>query len=157
MSEGEGAPDGAGGSAGTVTTRLCEVPDVDHPIVQAPVGSGTTPELAAAVSEAGALGTLAVTWRDLEATADAIAATAEHTDRPFGVNLVLEDDAGEAITRYDEALATRDVKGRADGMALFAGQSAGMVGDVRPAGVVVGALVAETGRALDRLERLRGG
>lgn len=352
MSGGEGAPTGDSDANGTVTTPLCETLDLDHPIFQAPVGSATTPELAAAVSEAGALGTLAVTWRDLEATADAIAATAERTDRLFGVNLVLDDDAtayptdehldacldagapvvwfsfgdatgyverahdagahvvvtvddaegaraaaaagadvlvaqgweagghvqgevatmplvpsvadavdvpvvaaggigdgrgvagalalgadgaalgtrfvateeadvhpdyqdrvldageadteytelfekgwpdrphrvvrnetverweaagrpppgerpgesdvvatgdaGEAITRYDEALATGDVKGRIDEMALFAGQSAGLVGEVRPARLVVGALVAEMDRALDRLEGLRG-
>lgn len=45
----------------TVTTALCDVLDVDHPIIQAPIRNATTPELAAAVSGAGGLGTLAVT------------------------------------------------------------------------------------------------
>ena len=44
----------------TVTTALCDVLDVDYPI-QAPIRNATTPELAAAVSGAGGLETLAVT------------------------------------------------------------------------------------------------
>jgi nitronate monooxygenase len=83
-------------AGGGLTTELCDLLGLDHPIVQAPIGSATTPDLAAAVSEVGALGTLAVTWRDVEETRAAIEATAERTDRQFGVNLVL-DDAAKAV------------------------------------------------------------
>jgi nitronate monooxygenase len=58
--------------------------------VQAPVGSATTPELAAAVSNAGGLGMLALTWTAAGSLRDIIRATRALTDRPFGVNLVLE-------------------------------------------------------------------
>ncbi|WP_266076515.1 hypothetical protein [Haladaptatus caseinilyticus] len=49
-----------------LSTSLTDVLGIDVPIVQAPVGSATCPSLAAA-ADAGALGMLAVTWRD-EAT-----------------------------------------------------------------------------------------
>jgi nitronate monooxygenase len=91
------------GAADRLQTPLCDLLGLDHPVVQAPIGSATTPELAAAVSEVGALGTLAVTWRDLEETRAAIEATAERTDRPFGVNLVLDEAARQVPT--DEHLA----------------------------------------------------
>ena len=43
-------------------TELCYQLGVRLPILQAPVGSAAGPELAAAVSEAGGLGMLALTW-----------------------------------------------------------------------------------------------
>ncbi|MFD1513544.1 NAD(P)H-dependent flavin oxidoreductase [Halomarina rubra] len=86
-----------------LSTRFTEMVGVTHPVVQAPVGSVTCPELAAAVSSAGGLGSLAVTWRSPEAAERAIAETAALTDEPFAVNLVLDD----ATTRYptDDHLA----------------------------------------------------
>ena len=41
-------------------TPLTKLLAIQHPIVQAPLGSATTPELAAAVSNAGGLGMLAL-------------------------------------------------------------------------------------------------
>ena len=46
----------------SLATPLCALLGIDVPIVQAPIGSATCPELAAAVSGAGGLGTLALTW-----------------------------------------------------------------------------------------------
>ena len=43
---------------------------IDLPIVQAPMGGATTPELAAAVSNAGGLGMLALGWSTPEAVRD---------------------------------------------------------------------------------------
>jgi NAD(P)H-dependent flavin oxidoreductase YrpB (nitropropane dioxygenase family) len=59
------------------------------PVVQAPIGSATTPELAAAVSDAGGLGMLALSWVAPDAAARRVARTREITARPFGVNFVL--------------------------------------------------------------------
>jgi len=80
----------------SISTRFADLAGVDHPVVQAPVGSVTCPALAAAVSAAGGLGSLAVTWRSPTATKRAIAETASRTDAPFAVNLVLDD----ATRRY---------------------------------------------------------
>ena len=47
----------------SLQTPLCPVLDIEVPIVQAPIGSVSTPELAAAVADAGGLGLLAMSWR----------------------------------------------------------------------------------------------
>ncbi len=58
------------------------------PIVQAPMAGGpSTPELAAAVSDAGALGFVAAGYRTPEAMSAEIAATRALTSAPFGVNV----------------------------------------------------------------------
>lgn len=41
----------------TLDTALPRALSIDHPVVQAPIGSASTPELAAAVSNAGDLAT----------------------------------------------------------------------------------------------------
>jgi len=71
-------------------TPLCDRLGLRVPIVQAPVGSASCPALAAAVSEAGGLGMLAVTWRSLRETRRVVRETKRLTSRPFGVNLVLD-------------------------------------------------------------------
>ncbi len=71
-------------------TRLCELLGIEVPIVQAPIGNASCPELVAAVCEAGALGMLSVTWRELPEVRRMIREIRDRTERPFGVNLVLE-------------------------------------------------------------------
>ena len=73
-------------------TPLCKILDIDLPIIQAPIGSATTPELAAAVSNSGGLGMLSVTWRNTDEIITLIQQTKTLTNKPFGVNLVLEFD-----------------------------------------------------------------
>ncbi|MDP5306686.1 NAD(P)H-dependent flavin oxidoreductase [Paracoccus spongiarum] len=58
-----------------------------HRLVQAPMAGVSTPELAAAVCEAGGLGSVALGALAPDAAAQAIRATAALTARPFGVNL----------------------------------------------------------------------
>lgn len=80
-----------------MSTPLCELLGIDHPVVQAPIVP--VPALAAAVSNAGALGTVALSWsRDAGAL---VRETSALTERPFGGNLVLEWDQHE---RLDAAL-----------------------------------------------------
>src|SRR5262245_37764801 len=67
------------------------------PVVQAPIGSAATPELAAAVANAGGLGMLALTWSAPEEMRARIRRTRALTDRPFGVNLVLEWDQHDRV------------------------------------------------------------
>src|ERR1700761_3938923 len=81
----------------SLATPLCELLGIEVPIVQAPIGSATCPELAAAVSGAGGLGTLALTWSAPAVCADRIRRTRALTERPFAVNLVLDWDHRERI------------------------------------------------------------
>ncbi|NEW33210.1 nitronate monooxygenase [Nocardia cyriacigeorgica] len=64
------------------------IDDIDVPIVLAPMAGGpSTPELTAAVAEAGGFGVLAAGYLTASALAERIAATRAATTRPFGVNL----------------------------------------------------------------------
>ena len=78
--------------------------DLDVPVVQAPLAGGpSTPELAAAVSNAGGLGFVAAGYLSSAALAEQIQRTRELTDNPFGVNLfVLTDEPVDdsAIAEY---------------------------------------------------------
>jgi nitronate monooxygenase len=79
-----------------------------HPIVQAPLAGGpSTPQLAAAVSEAGGLGFLAAGYRKAAALEADLAAVRAGTERPFGVNLFVPawtPAAPEAYEAYVERL-----------------------------------------------------
>ena len=62
--------------------------DLEHPIVQAPMGGGpSTPALAAAVAEGGGLGFLAAGYKPVDAVRADVEALRALSDRPFGVNL----------------------------------------------------------------------
>jgi nitronate monooxygenase len=70
-------------------TILDELPE---PIVQAPMaGGGSTPELVAAVSNAGGLGFLAAGYLTADAVRGQVAKTRELTDRPFGLNVFVPE------------------------------------------------------------------
>ncbi len=61
---------------------------VEHPIVQGPLGGGpSTPELVAAVSNAGGLGSLGAAYLTPDQITDAIRRIRSLTSRPFSVNL----------------------------------------------------------------------
>lgn len=71
-------------------TALCEVLGIEIPIIQAAMGGVGGPELAAAVSNAGGLGMLALWMLDADTVREKIKATQGLTDLPFGVNLNME-------------------------------------------------------------------
>jgi enoyl-[acyl-carrier protein] reductase II len=81
-------------------TPLCDLLGIEVPVLQAPVGPWTSPELAAAVSEAGGLGRLMVSGRPLDAVRADLDRTARLTRRPWGVNQVLRmfDEEAFALT-----------------------------------------------------------
>jgi nitronate monooxygenase len=71
-------------------TDFCDLVGIELPIIQAPMGSASCPALAAAVSNAGGLGMLALSWTKPDDVRRAIRETRALTQRPFGVNLVLD-------------------------------------------------------------------
>jgi NAD(P)H-dependent flavin oxidoreductase YrpB (nitropropane dioxygenase family) len=71
-------------------TDLCDLIGIDLPIIQAPMGSASCPALAAAVSNAGGLGTLALSWTKPSDVRQTLRETRNLTDRPIGINLVLD-------------------------------------------------------------------
>jgi nitronate monooxygenase len=78
-------------------TALTALLDIRVPVIQAPIGSFSCPALAAAVSEAGGLGTLAVSWDSLSSCRKKVLATQAATQAHFGVNLVLEWDQTDRL------------------------------------------------------------
>jgi nitronate monooxygenase len=60
---------------------------IELPIIQAPMAGVSTPEMAAAVSNAGGLGSIGVGAVDADATRHMIAAVRAKTERPFQVNV----------------------------------------------------------------------
>jgi nitronate monooxygenase len=73
-----------------VRTPLCDLLGIDVPIVQAPIGSASVPALAAAVSEAGALGSIALSWTKPEHVAALVDDVRARTATPFHANNLLE-------------------------------------------------------------------
>lgn len=84
--------------------------ELRHPIVQAPMAGGvSTPELVAAVSNAGGLGFLAAGYLIPRDVRKQIHAVRELTDQPFGVNIFVPDTStvdGPALARYRDRLLT---------------------------------------------------
>ena len=81
-------------------TRASQLLGVKHPVALGGMGSGTSPELVAAVSNAGGLGVQGCAGRSAEQIAQLAAAIRAATDRPFGLNLLLflaDETAIEAV------------------------------------------------------------
>lgn len=66
---------------------LTDLLGIDLPLVQAPMAGVSSPAMAAAVSNAGALGSIGVGATDAAGARAMIAAVRERTQRPFNVNL----------------------------------------------------------------------
>lgn len=72
-----------------IHTRLCDLLDIEHPIVLGGMGTATAAPLVAAVSNAGGFGTLGTSAFNAETLEAEIAAIRERTEKPFGVNHLL--------------------------------------------------------------------
>lgn len=71
------------------TSKLATQLGLKYPILQAPIGSMAGIELAAAVSNAGGLGSLALTWTPKEIAIELVRKLQAQTKNPFFVNYVL--------------------------------------------------------------------
>ncbi len=72
-------------------------------------------------------------------------------DRPGETDTIGTWTDGTEVPRYADLAPLRGVHGDVEAMALYAGQSAGVVREVAPAADIVAQLVAEATRALTRL------
>jgi enoyl-[acyl-carrier protein] reductase II len=82
-----------------IRTRFTELFAIEAPVVQAPIWPATSPELIAAVGDAGAIGSVGALFGTAESVTAEVARIRELTDRPFIVNHVvpqLDEDAFEA-------------------------------------------------------------
>jgi len=72
-----------------VKTELCARLGIEVPIILAPMGGATGPELTAAVSNAGGLGMIPLWYLDSDGVRAGIRGVRALTGKPFGVNLNL--------------------------------------------------------------------
>lgn len=86
-----------------IKTAFTYLLGIEHPIAQAGMGGFTSPELVAAVSNAGGLGILGAS--DYEATTihELVGTIRERTKRPFGINLLLHGADDELMRAVLEA------------------------------------------------------
>lgn len=85
---------------------LLERLGLEHPIVQAPMAGGpTTTELVAAVSSAGALGSLGAAYLTGAAIRAAVAEIRRRTSRPFAINLFIPEREPLDLARVEAAQA----------------------------------------------------
>src|SRR6188472_1491768 len=86
-----------------------DVRELSVPVIVAPMAGGpSTPELAAAGTNAGGLGFVAAGYLSADALADRVVAARELTSGPVGVNLFVPQPSAatpEAIEKYTAALA----------------------------------------------------
>ncbi len=80
-------------------TRLTERLGIALPILQAPMAGVSTPAMAAAVSNAGGLGAVALGAGTADQARQAMAAVRAATNRPFGVNLFTHAPAVRDVAR----------------------------------------------------------
>jgi nitronate monooxygenase len=124
-----------------VRTPLCDLVGIEAPVVLAPMGGAVTPKLAAAASNAGALGMLPLTWTPPDEIAVVVEETRRRTERPFGVNLGLAWDQRARLASALEA-GVRVVS-------FFWGDARAVIPEARAAGAAVFVTVgtAEEARA----------
>jgi len=86
-------------------THLMQRLRLEHPIIQAPLaGGGDTPELVAAVCNAGGLGFIGAAYLTPAQIAEASRAVRAQTARPFGINLFSPLPPPESPQNVDAAL-----------------------------------------------------
>lgn len=86
--------------------RAMEVLGIEHPIVQAPMAGGPIiPELVAAVSNAGGLGSLGAAYLTPEKLREQVREIRSLTQKPFGVNLFVPSPFEAAPERIERSNA----------------------------------------------------
>ncbi|HHV27575.1 enoyl-[acyl-carrier-protein] reductase FabK [Anaerosalibacter bizertensis] len=78
-------------------TKICDILDIECPIIQGGMAWVATHELAQAVSNAGGLGVIAAGAAPVEVVRDEIKKLKKNTDKPFGVNIMLMSPFAEDI------------------------------------------------------------
>jgi enoyl-[acyl-carrier protein] reductase II len=86
-----------------LSTPFCELMGIEVPLLQAAIWPATSPELVAAVGEAGAIGSIGSVFTPADRLVEQMARVRELTDRPFVVNHVVPQLDEEAFAATLEA------------------------------------------------------
>jgi enoyl-[acyl-carrier protein] reductase II len=101
-----------------ITTGLCDMLEIDAPVIQAAIWPAASPALVAAVGEAGAIGSIAAVFESADEVSGEIEAVRRLTRRPFIVNHVVSalDEDAFAATLEAEPAAISFALGDPDGL-----------------------------------------
>lgn len=93
-----------------IKTRLCDILNIEYPIIQGGMAWVATAELAAAVSEAGGLGMIGAGNAPAEVVEMEILKAKKLTNKPFGVNIMLlspfVEDVVDVVFRHKIPVVT---------------------------------------------------
>jgi enoyl-[acyl-carrier protein] reductase II len=128
-----------------IHTRLCDLLNIRHPILQGGMAWVATAELSAAVSEAGGLGILGGGNAPPDYVRDQIRQLRRLTDKPFGVNIPL-------FSEYADAVIDVCIEERVPVVTTGAGNPGPAIKRLKEAGIIVIPVVASVARAR-RLEK----
>ncbi|TMA83523.1 MAG: nitronate monooxygenase [Deltaproteobacteria bacterium] len=115
-------------------TRLCELLGIEVPILGAPLGMIAGPELAAAVSNAGGLGIMSFNGNPPPVLREEIRRLRRLTDRPFGVNVLLD---GPRLPFATDDLVSVCIEERVPRLSFFWGDPTPYVARAHAAGITV--------------------
>jgi len=116
-------------------TPLCDLLGIIHPILSVGFGVPAGPELVAAVSNAGGLGVLGATGQSAAVIHDRVRRTRELTDRPFGMNVILDEKMKRSTPVADSITAC--LAERIAALVLFWGDPAPYIASSHRAGTKV--------------------
>jgi enoyl-[acyl-carrier protein] reductase II len=115
--------------------RLCNLLNLEVPIIQGGMGNISHPKLTAAVSNAGGLGTLGAGTMDPQEIESKIIQTKELTNRPFALNIAI------TVSAYTSELINLVIKHKIPAVSLSAGNPVPFVNLLHNNGVKVMAVV----------------
>ena len=122
----------------SLRTPLCRQLGIEYPILCAGFANGAGPELAAAVSNAGGFGVLGGTSYPPGPMRQLIARTRALTDRPFGVNIIIDEDALSPEEKQEQQEQVRaPIAERVAAIVLFWGDPSRYVEEAHRQGVKV--------------------
>ncbi len=128
-----------------IHTELCDLLNIEYPIIQGGMAWVATSSLAAAVSEAGGLGVIGAGNAPPEVVREEIRKTRAKTDKPFGVNVYF-------LSPFTEQIIDLAVEERVPVVSTGAGNPGKYVSRLKDAGIRVLSLVSSVNLA-KRLER----
>lgn len=127
-------------------TRICELLNIEYPILQGGMAWVATAELASAVSEAGGLGIIGAGNMSGEMLREEIRKARSLTDRPFGVNIML-------LSEYVEEQMKVVLEERPAVITTGAGNPGAYIPPLKEKGIKIIPVVASVALAM-RLERI---
>ncbi len=86
-------------------TRLCELFEIEHPIVQAPMAGASSPAMAAAAANAGALGSLGCAFHSAEKLREDVQMVQTATNRALNLNFFVHKPPHDDAERSANAVA----------------------------------------------------